>query len=134
MWREEKERQQRFVNSWFREVEPLLTPERCRELEAQWAEAAARAPHPEGSAEGPRSSSRRLPLPEAHKVLFTEAELSMYSLEDFLGDLEGFREERRAGSGGSKEEEETEERVSEGEGRDAFISLEEALAFLAANQ
>ena len=114
--------QSKVLDEWFMEQDPLLTPEREREVRAKWRQRCASAANSEKAAgNGSRASDclgdgkcrSDLPLAEVHEVLFLEEERAEYLLSDFVDDAGSFEAQLRS---------------------PGVMSLEEALGFLKAMQ
>lgn len=68
----------RVQNHWFQDLDPLLTPERERELSRDFGE----------------EPGRTRSLAECYDILFTSVERELFSFVDFTEDFDVFREDR----------------------------------------
>jgi len=124
---------QTILDQWFREQQPLLTPQRQAALTSAWAGAAAAAVADDRATAlplPPRLSSpelaatptqplllARLGLRAAYEAMFSADERAEYEFEDFLEDFQG----------GEQAREET-------NGESLSLSLADAIEFLRVNQ
>lgn len=70
---EEIERQKAVLDNWFREKNPMLTPQRAAKLRTSWTNF--------------RDEENSVDVDKAYQLIFTRSERSVYEVEDFRDDL-----------------------------------------------